>query len=263
MRDPIVKSSMIASVLVCAGLALADVPAAVKPPPAATPDNARPAEGLRQITRRRRPSRPTGGVLERKAAIPTKPIAVINAQKIVDGAVVDDIVMRSRRSTRLPLQVGADKAPAVVELVELDGMPGLMAVYPEAFKAVVNVKALAADGASKEVVTERLRKQIIRAALFVLGSGYSPSLCFAHAVANLQELDNLNPRVLSMETMNHLKAMPKLGIHEVYFYTYRQACREGWAPGPTNDVQKAIWNEYHTLPSEPIKIKPEAKKVAE
>ena len=27
--------------------------------------------------------------------------------------------------------------------------------------------------------------------------------------------------------------------------TYRKACREGWAPAPTNDVQKAIWEDIN------------------
>ena len=41
---------------------------------------------------------------------------------------------------------------------------------------------------------------------------------------------------------------------------YKTACREGWAPAPTNDVQKAIWDKVHAMPTEPIKIKPEEKK---
>ena len=34
-------------------------------------------------------------------------------------------------------------------------------------------------------------------------------------------------------------------------------------PAPTNDVQKAIWDEIHAMPTEPIKIKPETKKVSD
>ena len=41
---------------------------------------------------------------------------------------------------------------------------------------------------------------------------------------------------------------------------YLVAVQEGWAPQPTNDVQKAIWDKVHALPTEPIKIKPEEKK---
>ena len=42
--------------------------------------------------------------------------------------------------------------------------------------------------------------------------------------------------------------------------TYKKACEEGWAPNPTNEFQKAIWDKVHELPTEPIKIKPEEKK---
>ena len=41
---------------------------------------------------------------------------------------------------------------------------------------------------------------------------------------------------------------------------YRTAVKEGWAPQPTNDVQKAIWDKVHAMPTEPLKIKSETKK---
>ena len=216
--------------------------------------------GPRPTTRRRRQSRPSGGLLERREAIPSRPFGVVNAQKTVDAATVAGLVRRCRISSNIPLALDVDNAPAVVRLEETDGFLGFMSVYPEAFCAVVNVKALAADGASKEVVAERLRKELIRAALFVLGSGYSPSPCLARPVSNLEELDRLNVPILSPETMTHLKAMPKLGIHEIRFATYYQACREGWAPAPTNDVQKTIWEQVKADkergPTNPITIQP-------
>ena len=35
---------------------------------------------------------------------------------------------------------------------------------------------------------------------------------------------------------------------------YRQACKEGRAPVPTNDVQRAIWNKVHQIPDSPLVI---------
>ena len=46
----------------------------------------------------------------------------------------------------------------------------------------------------------------------------------------------------------------RLGCAEAKFTTYKQACREGWAPPPTNDVQKAIWDQVRQMPAKPIKI---------
>ncbi len=40
------------------------------------------------------------------------------------------------------------------------------------------------------------------------------------------------------------------GKHTVYLV----ACQEGWAPPPTNEYQKAIWDKVHATPSKPIKI---------
>ena len=40
-----------------------------------------------------------------------------------------------------------------------------------------------------------------------------------------------------------------LGVVPAETATYRQACREGWAPAPTNDVQRAIWDRYRAAPA--------------
>ena len=42
--------------------------------------------------------------------------------------------------------------------------------------------------------------------------------------------------------------------------TYRKACQEGWALAPTNDVQKAIWKEVHSIPDKPMTIEYKPKK---
>ena len=217
----------------------------------------------RATLRRRRQLRPHGGILERKRAIPSRQIAVVNRQSILSQGEVEAIIQKCRRASRLPMRLDAADAPVSIQLID-DGKSNVsLTINPDSYSATVNVRALCSDGKSKEQTTERGRKQVIRAALFVLGAGYSGSPCLANPVGGLAELDALNPRFLSMETMSHLNAMPKLGISEIVFYTYRQACREGWAPQPTNDVQKAIWDEIHALPTEPIKIKPETKKVSD
>ena len=44
------------------------------------------------------------------------------------------------------------------------------------------------------------------------------------------------------------------------FVTYRQACIEGWAAKPTNDVQRTVWkavlDERRRGPTNPIRILP-------
>ena len=53
------------------------------------------------------------------------------------------------------------------------------------------------------------------------------------------------------------------GLTTFSITSYKKACEEGWAPAPTNDIQKAIWDKIHAMPTAPIKIKPETKKVRE
>ena len=51
-----------------------------------------------------------------------------------------------------------------------------------------------------------------------------------------------------------------MGITPYRRTTYREACQEGWAPQPTNDVQKAIWEQVKADkergPTNPITIPP-------
>lgn len=56
----------------------------------------------------------------------------------------------------------------------------------------------------------------------------------------------------------------KLGIFSRNSVPYSRACKEGWAPPPTNDVQRAFWNKMQadkeSGPSNPLTIPPPAKK---
>ena len=45
------------------------------------------------------------------------------------------------------------------------------------------------------------------------------------------------------------------GIGMISFASYRTACQQGWAPAPTNDAQRTIWQEVHQIPDKPITIK--------
>lgn len=210
---------------------------------------------------RRRPSRPSAGILERREAVPSKPIGVENLQKIVDAAQVGDIVQKARKSTYLPLALGKGASVAAVELVERDDVTTIT-LMPEEFRATVNVKALSSDGAAPDVVATRLQKELSRAALYLMGSGCAFG-DVTSPVRGLKELDGITFLSAQPETLMHLNAKTAAGVQLIRFATYRTACQEGWAPAPTNDVQKAVWDEVHAMPTAPIKIKPETKKVRE
>ena len=54
--------------------------------------------------------------------------------------------------------------------------------------------------------------------------------------------------------------MKPLGVLPAQRATYMKACQEGWAPPPTNDVQKAVWEKVHAIPDKPITIEYDPKK---
>ena len=47
----------------------------------------------------------------------------------------------------------------------------------------------------------------------------------------------------------------RMGVSPTRKGTYEAAVKQGWAPAPTNDIQKAIWDKVHQLPTKPIQIK--------
>ena len=59
---------------------------------------------------------------------------------------------------------------------------------------------------------------------------------------------------------NYIAYLRAIGVKPAEKTTYRKACHEGWAPPPTNEVQKAIWEQIHSSPDKPIKIEFDPKK---
>lgn len=51
-----------------------------------------------------------------------------------------------------------------------------------------------------------------------------------------------------------------MGMFPMRKMTYVKACQEGWAPAPTNEYQKAIWDKVHAAPKNPMKIEFDPKK---
>lgn len=149
-------------------------------------------------------------------------------------------------------------AQAGVFVVEDSSLPRLL-VAPEEGWAIVNVTALKDRASSPEVVTARIRKEMTRALMFVCGCGNAGAVM--QPVANTSDLDAISvetfPPVVRNQLLGHLK---KLGVEPVYEASYMRACQEGWAPSPTNDVQKAIWDKVHAPPKTPLKIEFDPKK---
>lgn len=225
------------------------------------------AEGGKKKGKRSR--LPTGGFLE--VANTGKVVQVVNVggagEAKAFASAVDFI------SQQLPFPVvttarslaGKRDAEAVarVTVVSKADAPMLICAPDEGW-AEVNVRPLADDGANDFILRTRLQKTVMRAMCYALGCGNSSvQPCVMTEVNASADLDKL-AKVMSPETMGKVfcTARNRGGLPRQYA-SYRKACQEGWAPQPTNDIQKAIWDKVHEMPTAPLKIKPETKKVVD
>ena len=71
-----------------------------------------------------------------------------------------------------------------------------------------------------------------------------------------------NPDIqLPVDVLSRFRTyMEPLGVKPSILVPYRRACEEGWAPAPTNEYQKAIWDKVHAAPKNPMKIEFDPKK---
>lgn len=140
-----------------------------------------------------------------------------------------------------------------------------MIVYPENRYSVVNISPLRANGGEGVFLTERAKKQVARAFFYVAGAASTAvDGNLMSAFPSLQDLDKIPSDAIPVEVIGRVgEYLPRMGCETKTFTTYRKACQEGWAPAPTNEYQKAIWDKVHAMPTAPIKIKPETKKVRE
>ena len=152
---------------------------------------------------------------------------------------------------------------ARVELVE-DDSPTLL-VAPEDFWCRINILRLTADKPDVKLLRRRVVKEFWRALAMALGaanSNYQP--CLMRTISSLKDLDSDDTLVPCPEPYDKMqRTAEKIGLAHPHRVSYKRACQEGWAPAPTNDVQRTIWENVHALPTEPIKIQPEAKKVGD
>ena len=142
-----------------------------------------------------------------------------------------------------------------VVLAESPDVPALL-VAPEAGWAVVNVTPLK-EGANAEQLAHRVRVELLRA--FALAGGCSFLVRDAEVlrpdIRVASDLDLVKEASYGVDARFGLsRGLPNFGVMPWKQASYRQACKEGWAPSPTNDVQKKIWDKVHAPPEKPMKI---------
>ena len=206
---------------------------------------------------------------------------IMNAQRRVPARVFDWAAVQFRQVLSLPIRLeecaqatsadvfspvktawsGNRKTGAVVSVVDLPNWTSLL-LAPENGWAQVNVAALAKDDPSNEVLETRVKKELWRAFVLLFGGGNSHIAGdLMRPINSLQDLDafpNLAPGPEPFNAM--LEGAKARGITVVFRTTYKNACEQGWAPAPTNEYQKAIWDKVHAAPKNPMKIEFDPKK---
>lgn len=149
--------------------------------------------------------------------------------------------------------LGGNLGVVVVDKAEL---PALLTA-PEEGWAIVNVAALSADVPDGEKLASRTRKEILRGFALVAGGAFMTRdpIVMRKDVRIAKDLDLIPAESYGLDVINAMKSVyPYFGVKPWKQTTYRKACEEGWAPAPTNDAQKAIWDKVHAPPEKPLKI---------
>lgn len=133
---------------------------------------------------------------------------------------------------------------AAILLCDVSSLPGLL-IAPEQRWAVVNVAKLAEDNPSKALLAERTHKELWRAFAYLMGAAHTTMTpCLLKTITSIHDLDANTAKIICPEPLQKIvDHAQKLGIQPVERTTYKRACEEGWAPMPTNALQRAIWEE--------------------
>ena len=201
-------------------------------------------------------------------------IALLNAQEIVkepDVSAMANAVENAfwLRTTAFKQKIAAGlqeavlmtrevKANAFIVLAQIDA-PSII-VLPEDRCVIVNVKSLV-DEKDSDKTKLRVQKEVFRAVGFVLQVRYPVVTggLMDVAIKSVSELDKVLVSRPDAAFQAEVEiASERFGLQKFQRTTYRKACERGKAPLPTNKYQQAIWDEFHELPSSPIKITPES-----
>lgn len=254
-------------IAVLAACAIAAISVVAETKPASTNLDAKAIQERREASRRRMLEK-TGGRLE---CIGSQKglFLIVNAQKEVKadrlrelaGSLAevshfnirfDEVAAYSGDWAALKKEKGASGVVVVVS----DDKTSPLLVSPDEQWAVVNVKKLGTklnDAGKARFLEPRTLKQVCRALALLSGSAshFKGSPGGAYSIDDLDERGETLPMDQVVQLSGYLES---IGMTRKVVVTYRKACQEGWAPSPTNDVQKKIWDETFAIPDKPIKI---------
>ena len=255
MKNLMITLSIVLSL--CSALRAQPAPKPVAAPPAVA-GKAASAPRVMDPAARSNMLAKTGGIIQSPATGPA--ILFLNTQKRVPAQAFHETPDQIQKILRLPC-LARDKTSsepvaeavkaladtntaAVIVIGDSPGYPALL-VAPESRWALVNVAALGGADVTADKLAERVQKEVWRAFGYVMGAANSNlEPCLLKPVLSTADLDALIAKSLCPEPFNKILAQAKkLGLKSNRTTTYRKAVEEGWARAPTNDFQRAIWQE--------------------
>ena len=195
-------------------------------------------------------------------------IRIVNSVSSVDNGKIDKVFaafLRERSAYDLKTITGTAptlatanktregyKADFAVFVIESEELPVLL-TSPEERWAIVNSKKCGS--------ADRTVKETLKAFACIAGAATGDNPGTILSTKGPAELDLITRPELSFDVLNRItRHLESYGVTPEKRANYRTACREGWAPQPTNDVEKAIWEKVHAIPTNPIKVKYDPKK---
>lgn len=210
--------------------------------------------------RRQKMLEKTGGIIEKKG---DGKIVFIDCQTRIDEKEIAERVDKIARVLRYNCEIRkgswkfGDGVPAdaniAIYLVDDEKLP-MSLVAVEAHWGVVNTATLK--------LGTRFSKELTRVFTLVAGAAQSQVKTSAmQPIVKSSDLDRVVTDGFTFDMANAvISNLKALGVTRGIKTSYRKACMDGWAPAPTNDFQKVVWEEVHAKPTNPMKIKFDPKK---
>ena len=179
-------------------------------------------------------------------------IARIDPEK--EYNIVYEKVIHCEDPVRLMKELRANFALVIVD----DPKRPLSLVAPDDHWGLVNIAGIDAGLKSEKAKARffegRCRRQILRIFALAAGGGasqYQGNLTSPGKLSNLDFYDEAIPVDVRQRNENFLSTV---GVTKKIQASYFTACQEGWAPAPSNELQKAIWDAIKAPPAKPMKI---------
>ena len=216
-------------------------------------------------------TRRLGGLLE-KPGIGT--LAFLKSQKTYGKGDIESLSRMFAGQLHVPIRIVDSPSPVTIgnaaEILSKTGvtvgiffvdderMP-LSLVAAEERWAIINTLKVARGAANGELAVKRLQREISRTVKSIFLNGTTEK--GEKAVRTAEDLEKIRKDPIDgQQLFTIVRGLPSYDLVAPRIVPYKLACEEGWAPAPTNEYQKAIWDETHAIPANPMKIEFDPKK---